>query len=90
MAGRPASPPVRIPPLRVDEARFPNLKANPALERALRIRQALDQGRPRDEAVRLAEQAMGPRAPHMMHSPGGRPQSSHAKARPKRKAAKRR
>jgi hypothetical protein len=52
----------RAAPLRVDPEKYPNVSTNPGLERALRIRQALDQGRPRDEAVRLADEAMG-RAP---------------------------
>lgn len=68
----PTSPPqtrsLRVPALAVDAAKYPNLAAHPGLERALRIRQALDKGKPRDEAVRLAEQAMGPRAPAMMAS----------------------
>lgn len=49
----------RPAPLRVDPEKYPNVSKNPGLERALRIRQALDQGRPRDEAVRLADEAMG-------------------------------
>lgn len=53
------------PALKADPQKYPGLAKNPALERALRIQQALDAGKPRDEAVRLAEQAMGRRAPHM-------------------------
>lgn len=60
-AAKPPARPFKLPALRVDPEKYPNLPANPSLERALRIRQALDQGRPRDEAVALAEQAMGPR-----------------------------
>lgn len=88
-AGRP-----KPQPLRVDPEKYPHVERNPALERALRIRQALDQGKPRDEAVRLAEQAMGPRAPVMQRArpaPAGRPSSGPrpgGKAeRPRRKAA---
>ena len=55
-------------PLRVDAEKYPGLQKNPALERALRIRQALDAGKPREEAVALAEQAMGRRAPIMGHA----------------------
>ena len=51
--------------LRVDPEKYPGLAKNPALERALRIQQALDAGKPREEAVALAEQAMGRRAPTM-------------------------
>jgi hypothetical protein len=57
-----ASPPTgrfQPPALRVDAEKFPNLKANPALERALRIRQELAKGLPREEAVALADEAMG-------------------------------
>ena len=68
---------IRAPALTVDPEKYPHLEANPALERALRIRQALDKGKPRDEAVMLAEQAMGPRAPAMMRS---RPASPRGKA----------
>lgn len=64
-------------PLRIDAEKYPNLPANPSLERALRIRQALDQGKPRDEAVALAEQAMGPRGRRLPARPqkAGRPAS---------------
>lgn len=75
------------PPLAADPERFPGLAKNPALERALRIRQALGAGKPREEAVRLAEQAMGKRAPVMGHArpkPVGRPASG---PRPGGKAA---
>lgn len=70
--------------LRADPERFPNLRSNPALERALRIQQALAQGRPRDEAVRLAEQAMGPRAPATMRAGSGaaKPAGRKAAGRP--------
>jgi hypothetical protein len=63
----------RPPRLDVDAERFPKLERHPGLERALRIRQALLKGLPRDEAVQLAEQAMGPRAPHMASVPKPRP-----------------
>lgn len=59
-----AAKPFKVPVLRVDPEKFPNLPANPSLERALRIRQALDQGKPRDEAVALADAALGPRGGH--------------------------
>ena len=72
--------------LRADPERYPNLKRNPALERALRIQQALAQGRPRDEAVQLAEEAMGPRAPAMMRS---RPEPRRKPSKPAAKAARR-
>lgn len=68
----------KAPALKVDPEKYPGLAKNPALERALRIRQALDAGKPRDEAVRLAEQAMGKRAPVMSTArpkPSGRPAS---------------
>lgn len=74
-------------PLRVDAVKYPGLQKNPALERALRIRQALEAGKPREEAVALAEQAMGRRAPVMGHArpkPVGRPASA---PRPGGKAA---
>lgn len=64
--------------LKADPEKYPGLAKNPALERALRIQQALDAGKPRDEAVRLAEDAMGKRAPHMSTArpqPSGRPAS---------------
>lgn len=61
MRKRPSKRDLQLPPLSVDPEKFPNLSRNPALERALRIRQALQKGRPREEAVALAEQAMGPR-----------------------------
>lgn len=51
--------------LKADPEKYPGLGKNPALERALRIQQALDAGKPRDEAVRLANEAMGKRAPAM-------------------------
>lgn len=78
--------------LKADPDRYPNLKRNPALERALRIQQAIAQGRPRDEAVHLAEQAMGPRAPRMTTARPAKKTTkagAQASARPKRKPAKR-
>lgn len=63
--------------LRVDPEKYPGLAKNPALERALRIQQALDAGKPRDEAVALAVQAMGRRAPVMGQA---RPQPSRRPA----------
>lgn len=64
---KPAKPanPLKVPPLRVDPEKYPNLPANPGLERALRIRQALDQGRPREEAMAIADLALGPRGRHL-------------------------
>jgi hypothetical protein len=77
-----AKPPPQA--LRVDAERYPNLKRNPALERALRIQQALAQGRPRDEAVRLAELAMGTRAPRMSTArPDKQSSKAGAKATPR-------
>jgi hypothetical protein len=78
----------------VDPERFPHVEKNPGLERALRIRQALDKGLPRDEAVRLADDAMGPRSPvgHAMPVPKRRPASGSRAARrtaPSRKPAAR-
>ncbi len=58
------------PLLKVDAEKYPGLKKNPGLERALRIQQALNQGKPRDEAVRLAELGMGQRVPQSAY---GRP-----------------
>jgi hypothetical protein len=87
---RPAKP-LKPPALRVDAGKFPNLPANPSLERALRIRQALDQGRPRDEAVALAEQAMGPRGhrtparPKATGRPASGPRPGGEAGRPRRK-----
>lgn len=49
--------------LRVDGEKFPSLTKNPSLEFALRIRQALAAGKVRDEAVAMAREAMGQRAP---------------------------
>ena len=83
-------PPTRTrpAPLRVDPEKYPNVSKNPGLERALRIRQALDQGRPRDEAVQLADEAMG-RVGQAKSAgrpkPGGRPVSG---PRPGGKAAR--
>jgi hypothetical protein len=53
----------RPAPLKVDAERYPHVERNPGLERALRIQQELAKGKPRDEAVRLADAAMGPRSP---------------------------
>lgn len=94
MRKQPPTRTFRPPALAVDPEKYPGLESNPSLERALRIRQALDKGKPREEAVALAEQAMGSRAPAMMRS---RPSSAAAakgaarkpaKARPGREAAK--
>lgn len=80
-------------PLRVDAEKYPGLAKNPALERALRIRQALAAGKPREEAVATAEQAMGRRAPAMgaaRPEPVGRPASGprpRGKGAPKRRPA---
>ena len=70
-------------PLKVDPEKYPNLKVNPSLERALRIRQELEKGRPREEAIALADEAMG-RIGKPREAPpkaGGRPH----KASPDRK-----
>ncbi|MEK6975833.1 MAG: hypothetical protein AABY18_05775 [Candidatus Thermoplasmatota archaeon] len=82
--------------LRVDAEKYPGLAKNPALERALRIRKELEAGKPREEAVAAAEQAMGRRAPVMGHArpkPTGRPASgprpAGKTAAPKRMAAHR-
>jgi hypothetical protein len=74
MAKAPPKRGFRAPSLSVDPQKYPNLSINPALERALRIRQELQKGRPRDEAVALADQAMGRL---------GKPASVPAKGRPK-------
>jgi hypothetical protein len=74
MPKRPPTQDLRPPPLSVDPEKFPSLSRNPALERALRIRQALQRGRPREEAVALAEQAMGPRGKRRTaRRPDGKP-----------------
>jgi hypothetical protein len=77
----PAPRHTRPPSLKVDADRFPALDRHPELERALRIRQAILQGHPRDTAIRLAEEAMGERAPHMQGIP--QPRAPRAKAKPK-------
>ena len=66
------------PALRVDPETYPNLKANPPLERALRIRQALDQGMAREEALRVADEAMGRSAGKPM---GKRPKAAGRSAK---------
>ena len=66
--------------LKADPEKYPGLAKNPALERALRIQQALDAGKSREEAVAIAEAAMGKRAPKMSAT---RPANE---ARPVRKA----
>lgn len=66
--------------LKADPEKYPGLAKNPALERALRIQQALDAGKSREEAVAIAEAAMGKRAPKMSAT---RPAQA---ARPVRKA----
>lgn len=71
---------LRPPPLRADPEKYPNLAINPSLERALRIRQELEKGKPRDEAVALADLAMGPL--------GGKPKSRPKRARGPAKAEK--
>jgi hypothetical protein len=95
MAKPPArAPPARrqlqAPPLRVDPEKYPNLRINPGLERALRIRQELEKGRPREEAVALADAAMG-RAPSKPAAGRPRPAGRAAKVaeRAKAHAAKR-
>jgi len=72
----PAPPRKRLlqaPSLRVDPEKYPNLRINPSLERALRIRQELEKGRPREEAVALADAAMGRSAPAPASRPKGAP-----------------
>lgn len=85
MRRKPPPRTLRPPALSVDPEKYPRLGSNPALERALRIRQAMDKGMPRDEAVALAAQAMGPRAPVMMRSRPASPRGE-AKARKPAKA----
>ena len=84
------SPPtrtIRAPSLRVDPEKYPNLSINPGLERALRIRQELGKGKPREEAVALADAAMGrigkPPAsrPKRSRAPAKKPHAPHAKRR---------
>ena len=75
--------------LKADPQKYPGLAKNPALERALRIQQALGVGKSREEAVALAEQAMGRRAPKMSvrrPEPSMRPPRKHAPKRAARKA----
>jgi hypothetical protein len=84
---QPSRPP-KVPALKVDPAKYPNLAANPSLERALRIRQALGQGLPREQAVALADQAMGPRGrPKVRGSgrPASGPRPGGEAERPRRK-----
>lgn len=91
------SPPtrdIRAPSLRVDPEKYPNLSINPGLERALRIRQELEKGRPREEAVALADAAMGRIGPAKAGrpKPAGRPASGSrpgGKAERPRKPARR-
>ncbi|MFA5944125.1 MAG: hypothetical protein WC876_06640 [Candidatus Thermoplasmatota archaeon] len=52
---------IRSPSLSVDPEKYPNLGINPALERALRIMRAEAQGKTHEEAVQVADQAMGAR-----------------------------
>lgn len=84
---KPANPKMGRPAaLKVDPERYPHVEKNPGLERALRIRQALDKGLPRDEAVLLADDAMGPRSPvgHAMQpEPKRRPSSMQGRNRVK-------
>jgi hypothetical protein len=54
-----AAPVLKAQVLRADPEKYPSLQRNPSLERALRIRQELEHGRPRAEAVALADAAMG-------------------------------
>lgn len=84
MGKEPPTRAIRPPTLRVDRDKYPGLETNPSLERALRIIQELERGRPREEAVEVAEMAMGAspkarkvRAPAV--KPAGRPRA-HGKA----------
>jgi len=71
---------MKVQVLKADPEKYPGLTKNPALERALRIQQAMEAGKPREEAIAMAEQAMGKRAPKMSST---RPE---AKVRPVRKS----
>lgn len=73
-----ASRQLQAPPLRVDPEKYPNLRINPGLERALRIRQELEKGRPREEAVALADAAMGRSTPKPA---AGRPKAAGRSAK---------
>lgn len=77
---------IRAPTLRVDPEKYPNFSMNPSLERALRIRQELEKGRPREEAVALADAAMGrspakatPQRPKRGAAPAGKKPTTHAR-----------
>ena len=80
---------IRPPSLRVDPAKYPNLTINPSLERALRIRQELEKGRPREEAVALADAAMDRVGtlkavrPNRGPGPAKKPRAAHAPKRPR-------
>lgn len=74
---------IRPPSLQVDAEKYPNLATNPPLERALRIRQELEKGRPREEAVALADAAMGRKPP----APATRPMRASKPARRAKAAA---
>ncbi|HEX2065960.1 MAG TPA: hypothetical protein VHI93_04025 [Candidatus Thermoplasmatota archaeon] len=52
--------PLRLPP--PDPDKYPNLSANAALQRALHIHRALQQGMTRKEAERHADEHVGPRS----------------------------
>ncbi len=84
--------PPKAQALKADPEKYPGLAKNPALERALRIQQALDAGKTREEAVAIAEAAMGKRAPKMSATrpePAGRPaRKAGAPKRTAHKAAK--
>jgi hypothetical protein len=83
------------PVLRVDAEKYPNLRANPALERALRIRQEIEKGRPREEAVALADEAMGRMGktapptgrPKAVGWPANGPRPGGARERPRKRGA---
>ncbi|MEA3189993.1 MAG: hypothetical protein QOD77_575 [Thermoplasmata archaeon] len=49
------------PPVKVPLDRFPGASSNPALQRALQIHFGMQAGLSRDEAVRRAEELLGPR-----------------------------
>jgi hypothetical protein len=81
MRKEPPSRSIRSPMLRVDREKYPGLETNPSLERALRIIQELERGRPREEAVEVAEMAMGASKARKVPAakPAGRPRA-HGKA----------
>ena len=75
--------------LKEDPERFPGLRKHPELERALRIHHAMLLGHPRDEAIALADQAMGPRALHLAQAAPGKAVQGKKKASAKSQTAPR-